>query len=102
MKKVKHNSKSEAAQRAAIGLLRKLTWDIFVGPNTVKVEAVRLVKNEYGNLIGASTVAEFDLRDCYRKRAPLTGITKALRAAVQPKRGKKRNARNKKSTNRAK
>lgn len=33
-------------------------------------------------------IAVFDIRDCVRKRAPLKGITKAIRKAIAPK-GKK-------------
>lgn len=40
--------------------------------------------------IGDSTgrLAIADLRDLYRKRQPLKGITKAMRKMVQPKRGR--------------
>jgi hypothetical protein len=37
----------------------------------------------------AAPIAIFDLRDCYRLRAPLKGVTKAIRKAIQPKRKRK-------------
>lgn len=81
--KRKRSVRSEAAMREAMKHLRHLHWDIFIGPKTVRVEAYA----EHDMRV--QTVAVFDLRDCYRKRAPLKGITKKLRKAIQPKRSKK-------------
>lgn len=41
-------------------------------------------------------LAIIDLRDLYRKRAPLTGINKKLKSAIQPKRKKKATSKAKK------
>ncbi len=80
MKKKKHNPKSEAAQREAIRNKWDNLWTVHATDETVEVVAyVRLDGEEVA-------LVRFDLRDCYRKRAPLKGITKALRKVVQPKR----------------
>lgn len=75
----KHDPKSEAAMRRAIRDRGGLEWRLFIFQSVVQATG------SDGELI-----AEFDLRDCYRKRAPLKGITKAMRKAVQPKRKAKR------------
>lgn len=82
MKKAKkRNPRSEAAQREA---LKKLYYS-----------SVRIAWLEGGEDYeiyikeDEEVVAIFDLRDCYRKRKPLTGITKKLRSAIQPRRKRK-------------
>lgn len=78
-KSKKWNPKSEAAMRKAIRDRAGLEWQLFIFQSIVQATG------SDGELI-----AEFDLRDCYRKRQPLKGITKAMRKAVQPKRKGKR------------
>lgn len=73
------NPRSEAAQREAIRNRDSLFFDVTVGPRSVVVTAHELVS------CSDEPVAVFDLRDTYRKRAALTGITKKIRKAIQPK-----------------
>ena len=86
----KRNPRSEAAQREAIRLWNKCCVILIPIPCTTQIKA------EISSLGSASTnrpyreiVAIFDLRDCYRKRAPIKCITKAVRKAIQPRRKKK-------------
>lgn len=73
------STKTEAAQRRAMKLL-------------IQGKAYRTFGNKDWEIKVYSPVrliAVFDLRDCYQKRQPLSGISKRVRAAVQP-RGKRK------------
>lgn len=69
--------RTEAAQRRAIKLYQEGEFRIVPQhlPNTVELHALPRGSTE--------TVAIFDIRDCYRKRKPLKGITKKLRKALR-------------------
>jgi hypothetical protein len=80
--KRKRNPRSEAAMREAVRLLLKDEAKCWIkhgngAPTEVEISSGRE---------GAELLAIFDLRDCYRKRAPLTGVTKKLKAAIRSKR----------------
>ncbi len=81
-KKRKHDPRSEAAMREAIKLWLKQDAELTVRHKQIGTCELEIEKNN-------ETLAIFDLRDCYRKRQPLKGITKAVRKAVQPRRKKK-------------
>lgn len=72
--------KTEAAQRRAIKLMNDGLAYIAVSNAHSPILEVRA---------DSKTIALFDLRDCYRKRAPLKGIQKTMRKAVQPKKKRK-------------
>lgn len=83
----KRDPRSEAAQKEAVRLLKRNTvnecaaYPYFVEePGSTEVQILRGDTEE--------VIAIFDLRDCYRKREPLKGITKKFRKAIQPKRKK--------------
>lgn len=79
--KKKRNPRSEAAMREAIKNRNGLIWRFYTNrPHP-------LVKAMCSSTL--KTVAEFDLRDCYRLRSPLKGIKKAMAKAIQPKRKRK-------------
>lgn len=82
-KSKKHNPRSEAAQRFAVKSF--MAGDAFMEENRAK-----LYPSVNIHVVGGSNelLATFDLRDCYRKRAPLKGIKKAMTKAIQPKRKK--------------
>ncbi|HXF28950.1 MAG TPA: hypothetical protein VN457_03805, partial [Chlamydiales bacterium] len=74
--KKKHDPRSEAAQRAAIKAYDAgIGWIGFSGTGPAPI--VYILRGE------TEVLAIFDLRDCYRKRQPLKGITKKLRKAIQ-------------------
>ena len=80
--KRKHNPKSEAAMREAIKNKTRYEWFLAIFSESVQA---------WWN---SELVAEFDLRDCYRKRRPLKGIGKAVSKLVrvgklERKRGRK-------------
>jgi hypothetical protein len=79
MKSDKH-LRTEAAMRKAVRLYEKglvsFTWE--------SSEDMRLEIEAYEVDTG-NKIAIFDLRDCYQKRSPLKGITKAVRKAISPK-----------------
>lgn len=83
----KHNVRSEAAMRKAI---KKWTTEKPVCREHSLTDDGYPIVNFYDgfHINEDKLIAIFDLRDCYRKRQPLKGITKAVRKAVQP-RGKK-------------
>lgn len=80
----KHDPRSEAAQRAACKKLKNGRAHIELWSD----EAVGMYEIAISNTYLDKVLAIFDLRDCYRKRKPLTGIMKKVRKAVQPKRGR--------------
>ncbi len=79
MPKTKRNPRSEVAQREAFKNRKNVSLCIVHTEKTIEVHASS----------GTITYAIFDIRDCFRKRQPLTGITKKIRKAIQPKKGKK-------------
>lgn len=86
MKKIKkHDPRSEAAQREVFKDREFFIWHTYHTKSTIEIHALGTLA--LGN--PGQAVAIFDLRDCYRKRQPLKGITKAVRKAIQPNRKKK-------------
>lgn len=81
----KHNPRSEAAQREAIKRLAEPGVDLkwLAGGEDYEIYAIQALGGTQNEVI-----AIFDLRDCYRKRKPLTGITKTMRKVIQPRRKK--------------
>ncbi len=78
------NPRSEASQARAIRRWAKNRHSVYpIIDTSGETICVRLYDSGKSD-----PLAEFDLRDCYRKRQPLTGIEKKLRATVQPKRRK--------------
>lgn len=89
MKKSATNLYTEAALKNAATLLKEEKAYCIMGKGTWW--QIDVFASDTGSLI-----AVFDLRDCYRKRAPLEGITKrfgqAVRQTTQPVRKKKKKA----------
>lgn len=86
--KKKRNPRSEASQREAIALLKKNTTKkcyVFVEPQDNAESYIVKVLDNYTYEV----IAEFDLRDCYKLRAPLKGFKKAISKAIRPRRKKK-------------
>jgi len=77
----RHKPETEAAQRDALERMGELDW--VLKSDVAKTTKVVVAYEQTGRI-----TAIFDLRDCYKKRAPLKGITKAVRRAVQPRRKK--------------
>jgi hypothetical protein len=83
MKAKKHDPKSEAAQREALREPYHWVWQLDATEGVVRAyDRTFDSKGRERDIV----LAIFDLRDCYRKRAPLKGVTKALRKAIAPKR----------------
>lgn len=88
-KQIKHNRRSEAAQREGCKALGNKTGyiayqiEIDEKPFYLQRWELAVISTK-----GHGIIAIFDLRDCYRKRAPLKGINKAFKKAIQPKRKK--------------
>ena len=88
MPEKKHDPRSEAAQREAI---KKLKGGACVVPHWSNTELnlkpfeIAITKDTDVDE-PVEVYAIFDLRDCFRKRSPLTGYMKSQRKAVQPKR----------------
>lgn len=83
MKRIKHDPKSEAAQREGYRLWKQFKAEIIASPGfdarmTPMFEVVT----------GGRVFATFDLRDCYRKRSSIK--MKSLRAAIQPRKIKRK------------
>lgn len=79
----KRDPRSEAAMREAIRRhidKGDVIWDVCWSEDSTFVTASTPNDREY--------IAIFDLRDCFRKRAPLKGIAKKMRKAIQPRRKK--------------
>lgn len=92
-KQTKHDLRSEAAQREAIRLAKESKVYFKDEKVYFKDESDGMHYNHSPFVYALRTwsdelIAIFDLRDCYRKRAPLKGITKAVRKAVQPRKKK--------------
>lgn len=88
----KRNLSSEAAQREAASMLRNnkayLAFSTFGQSSPLNRFQVACFRYRVDGVV-SELIAVFDLRDCFRKRKPLTGITKKLRSAIQPRRNKK-------------
>ena len=76
-----HNHRSEVAQREACRLLRRgeATKSFACYEKPFEIHVYKDVGKKW------EKVAIFDLRDCYRKRRPLKGVTKAMRKAIAGK-----------------
>lgn len=88
--KKKHNPRSEAAQKNAIGKLGQPGISVNSPMNSgwasvndkLKPTEIAIV-DDYKDE-DKWILAIFDIRDCYRKRQPLMGINKALKKAIRP------------------
>ena len=82
----KRNPRSERAMKAAVENRRSYHWVLATGRGDHKFIEVYRSYSNWLTKHDEPPIAIFDLRDCYRKRQPLTGITKRLRRAVRSKR----------------
>lgn len=87
----KRNPRSEAAIKEAVKMLSEGRVHCINGgyAENKKLKNYELQFYLDGDKVSSPPIAIIDLRDFYRKRAPLKGITKAVRKAVSA-RGRRR------------
>lgn len=86
-KKHKPNPRTEVAQRRAISKWLAdggVSFGLEACNGTMTVHAYDMDADS--ERLRRLPMAIFDLKDCYRKRQPLKGITKKIRRVLQPQR----------------